>query len=203
MTCLASATPRNDSSFRVTQPMHVSAGERPTTDYTFRFCSWPAPQNPALIPLGAPRSRGVGRRSPLIGADLAAAGSVPSSASTVICGGVAGPIGCAGRCGGRTTERLHEGGLPPKRLNLSKSNLPKEGRGLCRGALVSQPLELFRSVQTDSTFVLTGPGGSETRSSSLVQPFVEGVRAHVAQEQPNDGWCVGWSVDTFHLTHPR
>jgi hypothetical protein len=145
----------------------------------------------------------VGACSPLIGADLAAAGSVPSSASTVICGGVAGPIGCAGRCGGRTTERLHEGGLPPKRLNLSKSNLPKEGRGLCRGALVSQPLELFRSVQTDSTFVLTGPGGSETRSSSLVQPFVEGVRAHVAQEQPNDGWCVGWSVDTFHLTHPR
>jgi hypothetical protein len=202
MTCLASATPRSDSSFRVTQPMHVSAGDRPNTDYTHSSTMAYLRSQHSSPGCRCVRAL-VGACSPLIGADLAAAGSVPSSASTVICGGVAGPIGCAGRCGGRTTERLHEGGLPPKRLNLSKSNLPKEGRGLCRGALVSQPLELFRSVQTDSTFVLTGPGGSETRSSSLVQPFVEGVRAHVAQEQPNDGWCVGWSVDTFHLTHPR
>jgi hypothetical protein len=126
-----------------------------------------APQNPGSQ-LGAPISVGVGRRSPLFGADLASAGFVPSSASTVIDGGVAGPIGCAGRCDGRATENHMSGGLPPKRLVVPNSLLPFPGRRLERGASVSQPIGLFRLMQTDSTSVLTGPVGSETGTALVI-----------------------------------
>jgi hypothetical protein len=131
-----------------------------------------APQNPGSQ-LGAPISVGVGRRSPLFGADLASAGFVPSSASTVIDGGVAGPFGCAGRCDGRATENHMSGGLPPKRLVLPNSLLPFPGRRLERGASVSQPIELFRSMQTDSTSVLIGPVGSETGTALVISPSAE------------------------------
>jgi hypothetical protein len=131
-----------------------------------------APQNPGSQ-LGAPISVGVGRRSPLFGADLASAGFVPSSASTVIDGGVAGPFGCAGRCDGRATENHMSGGLPPKRLVLPNSLLPFPGRRLERGASVSQPIGLFRLMQTDSTSVLTGPVGSETGTALVISPSAE------------------------------
>jgi hypothetical protein len=124
-----------------------------------------APQNPGSQ-LGAPISVGVGRRSPLFGADLASAGFVPSSASTVIDGGVAGPIGCAGRCDGRATENHMSGGLPPKRLVWPNSLLPFPGRRLERGASVSQLLTC-RSMETDSTSLFT-LGSSETGTALVI-----------------------------------
>jgi hypothetical protein len=127
-----------------------------------------APHNPGSQ-LGAPRLRGVGRRSPLFGADLASAGFVPRTASTAFRGGVAGPSGCRARCDGRATENHMSGGLPPKRLVLPNSLLPsRNGRRLERGASVSQPIELFRSIQTDSTSVLIGPVGSETGTALVI-----------------------------------
>jgi hypothetical protein len=165
----ASATPRcHPHTARVGMSASMPA-TAPTNAYSHSL--WPAPQNPALIPLGAPTSVGVGRRSPLSGADLASAGSAPCSPSDLTLAGVreVWTVGWAARCGGRTRETQRTGGLPPKRLNLSKSNLTEEvGRGLCRGALVSQRLELFRSIRMDSTFVLTGPGRSETGTALVM-----------------------------------
>jgi hypothetical protein len=199
----ASATPRchpHTARVGMSASMPTTA---PTNDYTHSL--WPAPQNPALIPLGAPTSVGVGRRSPLSGADLASAGSVPCSPSDLTLAGVreVWTVGWAARCGGRATGNK-PGGLPPKRRNLSKSNLPKEGWGLCRGALVSQPLELFRSMQTDSTFVLTGPGGSETGTALVIGSTLSGrsTGAEVGKRKRTRTMDVAWGGRSIRVT-PR